>query len=720
MTFLNLALLGGVLAFNIPLIIHLLSKSRYKQVDWGAMFLLEQIMRQNRKRIRLEQLIMLLIRCLIPVLLALAFAQPILNGWQRLIGGEPGAAVVLLDSSYSMQARSAPDGGQSRYEVARQHAGELLTSMPGRSEASVARIGGGFRPVLDTPTPERDRLAGKLDDYEADLAVADGHDALRRAVELLGESDKLKRDVVLISDFQRANWSRDSGAERQRLVELVESLPVKPAITLIPVGGAIERNAAVMSASLSADAVGVGQRFRISAAIKNTGGRDLTDLAVMLLANGVEVDRQRLNLEQGQSGDVVFGHKFDTAGGHSIEVSLGPDDLPADDTYRIAVNVLGDLPVLLVSEESGRPFPQNETDFLEVALQPFAAAANAPLADLVRTAVARPDTLSDETLRGARVVVLANVTKLGDRQLEALRDFVATGGGLLIFPGDRIDIDWYNKTLYDRAAGLLPARITGLAGVGMGFDRPTKLLAQRHEHPALSLWNDPANGAIDTAEITAWYQLEPTRSAVELAQLTVGAPAIVEQSFGQGVVILVATATDADWSDLPTRPMFLPLVQRLVTYAATHANPPRNVPAGQPMLARMNTPAPDGKATWTDPAGRSITTPTREAAGRYTAELTATDHPGFYRLQLPDGGVELFAANLPRDESELDRLTGDEIAELANSIGATVTDNAGGFAQQDELRRNGRPAWRLLWVAALVLVFGELFLQQWFGKGGRA
>ena len=60
-------------------------------------------------------------------------------------------------------------------------------------------------------------------------------------------------------------------------------------------------------------------------------------------------------------------------------------------------------------------------------------------------------------------------------------------------------------------------------------------------------------------------------------------------------MILAATAADADWSDLPTRPMFLPLIQRLVTYAATHATPPRNVPAGQPMLARLSTPGPDGK-----------------------------------------------------------------------------------------------------------------------------
>lgn len=723
MTFLNLALLGGVLAFNVPLIIHLLSKSRYKQIDWGAMFLLEQVIRQNRRRIKLEQIIMLLVRCLIPALLALAFAQPILNGWRNLVGDQPGSAVVLLDSSYSMQARSGTSGGEgglSRYEVATDQAGQLLTGMPGGSEAGVARIGGGYRPVIGTLTPERDRLAGKLGELEADLPVADGHDALRRGVEQLSTGDAAKRDVVLISDFQRASWSRDSGAERQRLVELIESLPVKPALTLMPVGGEVGRNAAVMSVELSADAIGMGQGFRICAVVANTGMRDLTDLPVTLLADGLEVDRQRLTLEQGGSGDVIFGHKFTSAGGHSIEVRVGPDDLPADDVYRVAVNVLGELKVLLVSDESGRPFPQNETDFIEVALQPYAAAANAPLADLVQTTILHPDKLDDQALEAVRVVVLANVPRLSKQQVTQLRAFVERGGGLLVFPGDRVDTPWYNRELYDNGAGLLPAELTGLAGVGLGFNAPARLRSQRHEHPALAPWNDPANGAIDTAELTNWYQLKASRSAATIADLNVGSPALVQHTLGQGVVILSAVPVDADWGDLPTRPMFLPLIQRLVTYAATHATPPRNVEVGRPMRARLDA-VPEGqRAVWVDPKGQRITQPVTTRAGVAVTELPEAGRPGFYRLERGDGTTELFAANLPREESQLDRLTEDELAELAASIGAQVVEDAEAYKAQDDLRRNGRPVWKLMWAAVLVLVFGELFLQQWFGKGGRA
>ena len=79
MTFLNPALAFGALAFAIPLIIHILNRSRFKTVEWGAMHLLESVIKVNHKRFRIDQLILLLVRCAIPVLLALCLAKPVLT-----------------------------------------------------------------------------------------------------------------------------------------------------------------------------------------------------------------------------------------------------------------------------------------------------------------------------------------------------------------------------------------------------------------------------------------------------------------------------------------------------------------------------------------------------------------------------------------------------------------------------------------------------------------
>ena len=75
MIFGNPALAWGALAFSIPLILHILNRSRFRQVEWGAMHLLESVVKVNHKRLRIEQLILLLVRCAIPALLAMCLAR---------------------------------------------------------------------------------------------------------------------------------------------------------------------------------------------------------------------------------------------------------------------------------------------------------------------------------------------------------------------------------------------------------------------------------------------------------------------------------------------------------------------------------------------------------------------------------------------------------------------------------------------------------------------
>ena len=80
MSFMNLALLGGAAAAAIPILVHLISKSRHREVKWGAMHLIELTLKSQQRRLRFDNWLLMLLRCAIPVLLALCMARPILNG----------------------------------------------------------------------------------------------------------------------------------------------------------------------------------------------------------------------------------------------------------------------------------------------------------------------------------------------------------------------------------------------------------------------------------------------------------------------------------------------------------------------------------------------------------------------------------------------------------------------------------------------------------------
>ena len=86
MNFLNPALAWGALAFSIPLILHILNRSKFRRIEWGAMHLLESVVKVNHRRFHLEQLILLLVRCAIPALLAMTLAKPVLTGAEAPAG----------------------------------------------------------------------------------------------------------------------------------------------------------------------------------------------------------------------------------------------------------------------------------------------------------------------------------------------------------------------------------------------------------------------------------------------------------------------------------------------------------------------------------------------------------------------------------------------------------------------------------------------------------
>ena len=85
MSFLNGALVLGTLAALAPLIIHLFNRSRFKVIKWGATHLLESVLRKNRKQIQLEQWIILIIRCSIPIILALTLARMVVMNWNSFL-----------------------------------------------------------------------------------------------------------------------------------------------------------------------------------------------------------------------------------------------------------------------------------------------------------------------------------------------------------------------------------------------------------------------------------------------------------------------------------------------------------------------------------------------------------------------------------------------------------------------------------------------------------
>ena len=715
MTFLNAILLFGAAATAIPLIIHLLNRRRFRVVRWGAMQFLDAALQTNRRRIQWQQIALLALRMAIPIFLAVAMARPVLLGAHAMIRRAMSSIVILLDNSYSMEASN---GLQSTFAAGRDAAAALVAPLPRGSQVAVVGLAGPLEEGLETPSYDLGHLGARLDKAAGGYGMADVPGRLETAAGLFASRmNHADRTLVVISDFQRVSWSKADAPARARALELLAAQPIPPRLVLLPTGRDVRENVAVESVESSKPLPGVGQKISVRANLRNHGTQPMKDLRVYFRADGVERSASQITLAPGEAGQLLFSFAFDQPGSHVLEVAADSDPLKADNVGRLSLPAVDRLPVLVVSGDR-RPGLQGETTFLEFALRPFGAARQ-QAADLIEPRPAGEDGLSTETLNGVRVVILANVRQLDDRALAALQEFVRGGGGLLVFPGDRANVPWYNERL-GGATGLLPARVGALSGDPTGATTPAALVAQHFPHPAMGVFNDPRKGSLQGAQIRLWHRLElpaaaaPGSAPAALARMDNGDPFLVEKPFGQGRAILCNTACDADWSNLPLRPFYLPLVQELTVHLASQVYPPRNVRTGERLAALLPADAGGRPAVFTDPDGQTHEAVVKPGGPRGLAEFDGTARPGLYLLRLPGGETIHYVVRTPPEESQLERLSEAELAALAREMNATVVRSAAEYRALEQQRRWGREIWTWLLAVVLALLFGELLLVPWF------
>ncbi len=718
---LNGALIVGAAAFAIPIIIHLFHKSRFQVVKWGAMHLLETVIRVNQRRIKLEQLILLLVRAALPALLALMMARPIWIGAQKLLGNAKTSTIVLLDNSYSMQASRA---GQSNFSIARDEAGRVINNLQRGSEVQVVLMGEGGSTLEDAPTYDTARVAQEIGKLDAGFGAAEVPPALDFAAGIFNQMHESTRNVVVLTDFQRVSFEATEDALLGKKIEQLKKMAVAPSITFFDVGQDVRDNVAVDSLEFSKLMVGVGQKIQIRSNLRNYGDASYPDLRVYFRVDGKEKSVSQVSLQPHATAQVLFSQAFDTPGSHVVEVFADADPLKADNSYLASIPVRDKVPVILVNGDPSTEPLKGATDFAEIALQPFSA-GKVEMADLISTKVIKPEDVNAKALSGAAVVILGNVRRLDDGQLHALEDFVKHGGGLLVFPGNRVDPAWYNGAFFGDSKGLLPLAIGELAGDPKENGPTTSITTEHFENAALDLFNDPRNGGFSDVAIKLWFKLKPAAAGnaagaatapVILAHLDSGDPFLVEKPYGDGRVIACSTALDAEWSNFPMRPAYLPLLQRLTVYLASNVYPPRNLDVGRPIVAFLPAASAGKKAAIVTPEGLSVEAPIVKRGERGVVEYAKTQRPGLYTLTAPGEPRIDYVVNASRRESDLARLSPQEIADFAKTHGVTVVHSGNEYRQIDQTQRYGREFWKpILWLL-LILCFLELFLQQLFAR----
>ena len=135
--FINPVFLLGVAAASLPVIIHLLTRRRYKRVRWAAMEFLLRAYKKTHRRLRLENILVLLLRVAAVALFAVALARPVLHQTTVLaeLGEKNRMVFLVVDSSYSMGLQR---GEATPFDKAKRIASDILATLdPGSDSASL-------------------------------------------------------------------------------------------------------------------------------------------------------------------------------------------------------------------------------------------------------------------------------------------------------------------------------------------------------------------------------------------------------------------------------------------------------------------------------------------------------------------------------------------------------------------------------------------------------
>ncbi len=692
--FLYPAFLFGLLAASLPVLIHLLNRRRLQRIRFPAVRFILLSQKRISRSYRLRHWLLLALRTLAVILLVLLLANPIFQTGAGLFAGSGSvSAVLLLDNSLSMTWSGDGNGFKQAKDAARL----LISALDEGDRAALLPTNISGKEVFRLKS-QKNVLSRELDAIEIADGTADWPAALDKAYELLS-APAGQKEIRLITDMGLTGWDQFSVAALKRVDP---SIPIK----LLRVGRKQKPlNGSIKEIRLAGQGVGVDIPLRIEASLSNFADQEIKDILVQLNIDGQSKEQKLATVPPKGETTVNFQTRVSQAGAHRGAVILKKNGLAGNRVANFTLDAQDKLKVLVVDGDPQTALVQSESFFLSRALNPSGERDSS----LFLPTVIVPDGLNAAALDPYQVVFLCNVATLPDAFVAKLQIFVRQGGGLLIYGGDKLQAGSYNQKLAQIVPAELREKKTGPEANG---EKVAKLDVT---HPALQIFSDPILlESLKSARVWG-YTRAVARGRAPLMALANGDPLLLEQSVGSGKVMLITTTADRDWTDLPLKTVYLPLLQSLTQYLAggKRGRLDPGIVVGTAKEIALP-PALVGKTLRViKPNKQASEVPIVGVKERAVATITDNDRAGIYRLAFPAGGEKdtavtpLYAANSPFLESRLE-----EIGERA--LQAKLAPIRAEVIPVEAIKEGGKRTDLALPLLAMLIV--TLLLEGWLGQ----
>ncbi len=668
MTFLNPAVLVGLFAAAIPVILHFINLRKIKRIEFSTLYFIKELKKNKIRNLKIKQWLLLLLRLLLIIFVVLAFAKPALENSSLGAFSEEAkkTIVIILDNSYSM---SVKHNETSNFGAAKEFA---------KTIAEQAGVNDDVFLITTSPVVSYDkkRASKFLNGLSVNYVKGNLTEALRRAKNIFESRQTLHKEFFVLSDFQRSNADADELAKTK--------LPETVRVTAVRFLFGNVRNYAITNAKLNDAILFPGKTAEISFEAINTDDKFPLSKTFSLFADKERTAQTVASIAPGGTKKLRLRTPVKRAGVCEFVIAGEDDEIVFDNKRYIGVNVREKISVAVFARRKkdakfvldaldSRVSQLNEIDFIGTGK----TAANAPNRNDILFAIGAPD------------------EKLAE-------NFLRAGKTVVIFPSKNSGAAFYKML---RKFGIADeAKIAATEN----FIAADKI---KSGNPLISgLFSTPRKVEINSPQIKKYVKIKPNVNCEELVTLENDAPFLCTVKIFGGRVFFFAVAPDLTWSDFPFKPIFAPLLNRLAQYSVAGDVTIKNITVGEPFfvdirktaLPRIKIEAPGKKEFF-------VRVDYNKNASHVKFE--ATYKPGFYYVFSGEKLIDKFTANTDVRESEEKFYDDSEIKKL---LGEKITIADAGKISPAEISARGKGAelWRPFLALALLAALLEMYVAR--------
>ena len=761
MPFINPAIFWtGLGAVSIPIIIYLINRRRYRRLDWAAMKFLLEALKKNKRRLRIEELILLAIRCLVVLLIGMALGR--FTGCNSLDAlalktGSSEAVVFVLDDSCSFGQRV---GSDVLFKGACSDLTDRIKAMPPDTMVAILLTS---RPDASSPfcpldfITDKQSLESRLAKLEPSDTRTDFAQALADAGKLVSGAKVAKRRVIVLSDFRKNDF--DTPEQKAAIRKQFEQLTAaKVDLIALDYGRDAKKNLTFEKIELLDRSILAGRPARIGLDLHNNGLTTVDSVEVQMdgkcPVSGAWPEKPNITLpaqkfdaiRPGETKRIEFEVTCPTLGPASIRAAIASegDELKGDDAIQLALNVRKAVKMLVVDGEIDVSDPtSNGSVYLTHAFDPN---HNGDYG--ISPEVISPDAMGEVRFDDYDMVVLMDVPSFpmtgggkgsGYGQLDQLESYVRGGGCVAIFVGDKIDTNFYNGRLFNSGAGLSPfplqkkieAGATGSAyehvrfftpePKGIAADQMVRIFTKETAQTTSFVHVFEFYRADEGASMATTQDVKPARVVARFTD-DQGSPFIALRQLGAGMSVMFYTAGSArsgnsEWSDWPKEEDFDTFVTVMwdMFLSCSRQQPSLSDRVGRPLTYPLPPDMQDARATLRTPKyPEHDLVPLQPQKGLLKYDMTT--EAGAYVLSLVQPGHDssqmVFSRYVDPAEGDLKTAGRDGLVAAFGSDKFTYSrprepgaDTSGPIHDY----------WQWVIGALLVLVALEVFLAQRFG-----